>query len=114
MKSILTILAILAATPSLAGGNCKFNCNGSAGAFAATQGMSFAGNVGNGEATQETFGSAGQFSSLKGKRTGNGAEITAEVDGFSASGSRGTFSGDALNYGGSQSFNEGFSFGTWD
>lgn len=114
MKYILTILATLAATSAFADDKCKFNCNGSAGAFAATKGMSFAGNVGNGEATQETFGSAGQFSSLKSKRTGKSAEITAEVDGFSASGSRGTFSGDAVNLGGSQSFNEGFSFGTWD
>lgn len=116
MKYTLTLIATLFATTAIAdnngnNGNCVFKCNGGLGAFAGTSGMSFSGNVGNGEATQETFGSAGQFSSLKFKGNKNNKEVTTEVEGFTSSGSRGTFSGNAGNFGGSVSKNEGFSFG---
>ena len=116
MKYTLTLIATLFATTAIAdnngnNGNCVFKCNGGLGAFAGTSGMSFSGNVGNGEATQETFGSAGQFSSLKFKDNKNNKEVTTEVEGFTSSGSRGTFSGNAGNFGGSMSKNEGFAFG---
>lgn len=116
MKYTIALITTLFATTAIAdnngnNGNCVFKCNGGLGAFAGTSGMSFSGNVGNGEATQETFGSAGQFSSLKFKDNKNNKEVTAEVEGFTSSGSRGTFSGNAGNFGGSMSKNEGFAFG---
>lgn len=110
MKYTIALIATLTASTAFAGGN---NFNGFAGAFAGTSGSSFSGNIGSGEATQETFGSAGQFSSLKMKRTNKGAEITAEVDGFSSSGSRGSRTGSAGNFGSSGAFNNGTAFGTF-